>query len=264
MGGPHDGLLDVGGAGGSRDHVHRARHVALAHEVAQLRPCLLVAGKEGGGFEQHDMGFGQEVERRRIVGARNLHDGAGLRDAGEGMGNRGAVGVHRRAFRHLQRAATMPGKRRQQRVSAAAHHGRKVAIAQVDRDRLRHLVHVVDQLHRAAHRLHHLGEDADAVVEIALPAQRDQVAPVLGDMPLHRLAARAFGALGQLGAHARHDVFARRHERRSFHIWWKVLPWGAGRSRNSVQPDAKGTLFKRPLPKAWLASTRAAKAVALR
>ena len=44
----------------------------------------------------------------------------------------------------------------------------------------------------------------------------------------------------------------------------QVLPWGAGRSRNSVQPDAKGTFLKRPLPKAWLASTRAASAVALR
>ena len=75
-----------------------------------------------------------------------------LGDTRKCMADRGAVGVHRRALRHLQRAAAVPGKPGQQRIASAPHNGGQVAVTEIDRHVVRHLVDVVDDLHRAAHR----------------------------------------------------------------------------------------------------------------
>jgi hypothetical protein len=156
----------------------------------------------------------------------------------------------------------MPGQFRQQRIGAAPDMGRKIAIAQIGRDGMRHVVHIVQKLHRAADGFHHPGEDADAVIVVALPACRDQVAAMLGQMLVHDHAPGFLVALGGARADLREDCVAA-HFRRSFHICWKVLPCGAGKSRHCVQPDASGRLEMRPVPWPWLCSTRAARRVTI-
>ena len=89
----------------------------------------------------------------------------------------------------------------------------------------------------------------DAVFVIALPARRNEIARVRGQMRVDGGAARVLVALRDLASGCVASMASRLLIcARSFHICWKVLPCGAGKSRYCVQPEASGTFDKRPLP----------------
>ncbi|KOT10574.1 hypothetical protein DM77_2493 [Burkholderia mallei] len=75
------GLLDVGGARGPGDHVHRARQ--RRDRRAHARPRVLHRRDDRAAVHEHDVRGGDEVQRRRRRARRQAHDAARLRDRRE-------------------------------------------------------------------------------------------------------------------------------------------------------------------------------------
>ena len=117
-----------------------------------------------------------------------------------------------------------------------------------------------------------------------LPARRHDARRMTGKARRHRRPAWRLGARdAKRAADGCQNEIARCHARGSaapasrpllpgrarparsadrFHWAWKVAPWGAGKSRCRVQPEASGNREKRPRPRAASARSRAAIVVA--
>ncbi len=114
----HDRLLDVAGARGPGDHVHRARQ--LAPLAANQRERFLHAGDDAIGADDGDVRIGQKRRRRRRVGAGEHDERAGFGDRAERAGDAETV-VARRRPRLDVRARRPPSRDRRTRASRRRH-----------------------------------------------------------------------------------------------------------------------------------------------
>ena len=166
-------LLDVAGARRAGDQVDRARQRALAVARPELRPDGLVVAGDVRWRRPRRCGVGQEVERRRIVRARDEHQRAGLGDAGERMADArpGRRRRRRRALTSIVRP--VPRQPGEQRIVAHAHRRRQVVVAQVVGDRRRHVASALQRGDGGRDLLRHRAEERDALGRRQLAARRD-------------------------------------------------------------------------------------------
>ena len=260
-----------------------ARHVALAVALAEARQHDLVVARDVRGRHHDDVVVGQEVEGRRVVLPRHQRQRAAFRHGAEGPGQAVDVRTVGRAGRHVERrrgpragpasagsatpcAASPAGWRRA--GSAPLRRARPPRTPPAPRWRRAASAFVAEQRHPlgegelAAGRHHAWPRRGDARRHAVTPwrfAAGD--AERAADGAEHRVAGAPVGGGAALAAaHAARPGWPRF----AFHWLWKVPPWGAGMSRKSVQPLAKGSDAKRPFdpPARW--SARMASAVAAR
>ena len=128
VGAKQQGLFDVGGARRAGDEIDRARQRAGPISRAQFGEHAFVIGDDVGGEDDDEMVVGQEVERRRIVGAGDQRQRAGLGDGGEGGADRIEIVALRRSARDFERGRR-PRQVGEARIVAEAQRRRQVVLA---------------------------------------------------------------------------------------------------------------------------------------
>ena len=201
------------------------------------------------------MMVGQEIERSRVVRARQQHQRAGFRRGAERVGDGRKLLAVRAAGRNFQRLLVVPRNFRKPRIVAASDPHRQILRAQISRNRRRHFIGGAELLRGPENLLDLILEHVHPLSRRLLRARGNQSARMARDAVLDRGLARRLAPVdaeraanrAEYQIAAAHDLPSCLRRRCSrCHCAWNVEPSGAGKSRNFVQPRASGRKRKRP------------------